>query len=410
MANKKEQLSVSLSKLILAVSMIVSLGALFGAAGYLLLNKRQINPPITIEENIKNQVGKIMELNDIKEHSLKSVKKGKIELPGQFEISKTILAENFPDFSKYADSDVWQVEFNGEIEELEYGVIFDPSGEYAIAAFKNDKRAEPGIEPLKISFYLPAFVNSEAIVGEEFLITLPANPSTGYSWEADFDENYLFLRNKDFVNSKINPEIVGAGGTEVFTFAPIKAGETTIIMNYGRPWESKPSETKVFKYNIKEKQVQNQDVSIATDKTIYEKGEIIKIFVNNGLDKSILYSGWGDRFYGIQYFKDGVWTNPNNEAGGSFQLTKKNVGETCNMIFYERSEPIELASQSNLTAQWSQKICPLGTEGPDKPKIVRYTESGKYRLVFYYGFEISSDDSFQISEPKTVYSDEFTIK
>lgn len=92
----------------------------------------------------------------------------------------------------------------------------------------------------------------QVTVGKDFLITLPANPSTGYSWEAQFDKNYLSLRSKDFVNDKVSEPMVGVGGTEVFTFAPIKAGETTVLMGYGRSWESKPAETKVFKYIIKE--------------------------------------------------------------------------------------------------------------------------------------------------------------
>jgi predicted secreted protein len=92
----------------------------------------------------------------------------------------------------------------------------------------------------------------QVAVGEEFLITLSANPSTGYTWEPQFDKNYLSLRGKDFVSDKPSePGMVGVGGTEVFTFAPIKVGETTVTMGYGRSWESKPSETRVFKYIIK---------------------------------------------------------------------------------------------------------------------------------------------------------------
>lgn len=249
-----------------------------------------------------------------------------------------------------------------------------------------------------------------AIAGEEFLITLDANPSTGYSWEADFDENYLMLRSKEFVSDKVSPEMAGAGGKEVFTFAPLKAGETAITMNYGRSWESKPSEIKVFRYSIKEKTAQNQTIVVSTDKTEYGQGEMIKIVVNNGLENPILYSGSGDRFWSIEYFEDGRWVNPYSKKGGDFQLTEKNIGDACYIALYERSFPEELASQSNLTAQWNQKICPFGTEGLDKPKIVRYIESGKYRLVFYYGFKISSSDPFEISEPKAVYSNEFAIK
>lgn len=153
-----------------------------------------------------------------------------------------------------------------------------------------------------------------------------------------------------------------------------------------------------------------EEVVISTDKTEYEQGEIIKIVVNNGLNKPVLYSRAEGQFWSIEYFEDGRWVNPYSKKSGDFQLTEKNIGDACYIALYERSFPEELTSQSNLTAEWNQKICPFGTEGFDKPKIVEYIESGKYRLVFYYGFKISSNDPFIISESKAVYSNEFTIK
>lgn len=161
---------------------------------------------------------------------------------------------------------------------------------------------------------------------------------------------------------------------------------------------------------LKEKVSQDYEVSIATDKAIYEQGEIIKIVVNNELDKSILYSGSGDRFQGIEYFEEDEWINPAYEEDGGFQLTEENMGDVCNIALYERAYPEELTSRSNLTTEWNQKICPF-TENPYIYKsIVRYIESGKYRLVFHYGFEISGSDPFQILKLETVYSNEFSIK
>lgn len=154
----------------------------------------------------------------------------------------------------------------------------------------------------------------------------------------------------------------------------------------------------------------NSGVIISTDKTEYNKGEIIKIVVNNKLDTSVLYSSGGDRFWSIEYFKDGKWIDPGYEEGGGFQLTEKNVGETCYIALYERMPPVELKSGSNLSGQWNQKICPFGTASPADPRIVRYIERGQYRLTFIYGFEISSDDPYRLSDFQTVYSNSFTIK
>lgn len=151
-------------------------------------------------------------------------------------------------------------------------------------------------------------------------------------------------------------------------------------------------------------------VIISTDKTEYDKGGIIKIVVRNQFDTSVLYFSGGDRFWGIEYFKDNKWVNPAYEKGGGFQLTEKNVGESCYVALYERMPPVELKSGSTLSGQWNQKICPFGTTGPDEPKTVKYIEKGQYRIVFIYGFKVSSDDPYRLSDFQTVYSNSFTIK
>jgi len=152
------------------------------------------------------------------------------------------------------------------------------------------------------------------------------------------------------------------------------------------------------------------EVTISTDKNNYDKGEVIIIVVKNGLDKTVLYQSGGDKFWGIEYYKDNQWINPAYEEDGGFQLTKKDIDDNCYIKLYERVLPSEFKPQANLSSQWNQKICPFGTGGPEKPRIVKYIESGKYRLIFYYGFEISKDDPYKIFEVKTVYSNAFVIK
>jgi len=152
------------------------------------------------------------------------------------------------------------------------------------------------------------------------------------------------------------------------------------------------------------------DVTISTDKNDYDKGEIINIIVKNGLDKPILYFSGGDRFWGIEYFKDDKWINPAYESDGGFQLTEENLEDNCYVTLYERMPPSELKSQSSISSQWNQKICPFGTGSPAEPRTVRYIDNGQYRLVLNYGFEISDDDPYRLLEIKTIYSNTFTIK
>ena len=152
------------------------------------------------------------------------------------------------------------------------------------------------------------------------------------------------------------------------------------------------------------------EVTISTDKNEYTKGEIIDIVVKNGLEKDILYTPGGGRIWGIEYYEGNEWKKFGYEGRAGFQLTDENIGKNCYIALYERGLPITLNLRSGLSANWNQKICPFEKESPSKPSIVRNIESGKYRLVFNYGFEISDDDPFRVSEFKTAYSNAFIIK
>ena len=85
--------------------------------------------------------------------------------------------------------------------------------------------------------------------GDTFSVVLPSNPTTGYSWQVDFDFNYVQLTDSGYVTS--NPVLVGSSGNETFEFLAVKSGQTEITFSYLRPWESKPPlDTRVFKIII----------------------------------------------------------------------------------------------------------------------------------------------------------------
>ncbi len=86
-------------------------------------------------------------------------------------------------------------------------------------------------------------------VGDSFILSRDSNPTTGYAWQAQFDDELLEL-----VETKFEPssEAIGAGGVESFEFRALKQGDTEITMVYKRSWEEGYIEKVVFGVHITE--------------------------------------------------------------------------------------------------------------------------------------------------------------
>ena len=82
-------------------------------------------------------------------------------------------------------------------------------------------------------------------VGEQFIIALDSNPTTGYSWEAKFDEDFLRLVQDEFKPAE-DKDLVGAGGEQRFTFEGANIGKTKVTLTYKRSWEEGFIDQKVF--------------------------------------------------------------------------------------------------------------------------------------------------------------------
>ncbi len=73
-----------------------------------------------------------------------------------------------------------------------------------------------------------------------FVVTLPANPTTGYQWSVvSFDKDLLTLQGSKYQSPQT--KLIGAGGQMVFTFALNKGktypDKTNMQFNYARSWE-----------------------------------------------------------------------------------------------------------------------------------------------------------------------------
>jgi predicted secreted protein len=83
-------------------------------------------------------------------------------------------------------------------------------------------------------------------VNEPFAISLPANPTAGYEWNADYDYVLLKQESAGFEATASDDLRVGGGGSSVFVFLPIKPGKSTIYFVCKRPWENIAADTRVF--------------------------------------------------------------------------------------------------------------------------------------------------------------------
>jgi inhibitor of cysteine peptidase len=88
---------------------------------------------------------------------------------------------------------------------------------------------------------------------QEFIIALGANHTTGYSWQASYDQTRLELVGGESEYQEVNEEgVVGGGGIEYFRFKALKKGQTEITLTYEQPWAGgETGETKVFTVSVK---------------------------------------------------------------------------------------------------------------------------------------------------------------
>lgn len=87
----------------------------------------------------------------------------------------------------------------------------------------------------------------EVAPGETFAITLESNPTTGYSWQAQYDQTLLELVDQTFEPSS---DLAGAGGQETLVFKALQNGNTKVTTVYKRPWEDTSIKTQVFDVKI----------------------------------------------------------------------------------------------------------------------------------------------------------------
>lgn len=71
---------------------------------------------------------------------------------------------------------------------------------------------------------------------DDFLVALPANPTTGYSWAATVSNAKVVTADGAAYRAPAS-KAMGAGGEQVLAFEAQHPGTATITLSYRRPWE-----------------------------------------------------------------------------------------------------------------------------------------------------------------------------
>lgn len=81
--------------------------------------------------------------------------------------------------------------------------------------------------------------------GQSLIITLEANPTTGYTWELAGPLDEQILRQVGEVEFTPESDLVGAPGVQILRFEAVSVGQTNLELVYHRPWEEgvEPLET-----------------------------------------------------------------------------------------------------------------------------------------------------------------------
>lgn len=73
--------------------------------------------------------------------------------------------------------------------------------------------------------------------GSSAIVELPANPSTGYTWEITAFDREVVSPVGEAVFEDASSDLVGAPGLLSFTLEALKSGTTDVQFVYHRPWE-----------------------------------------------------------------------------------------------------------------------------------------------------------------------------
>lgn len=85
----------------------------------------------------------------------------------------------------------------------------------------------------------------KVVTGQTLMLTVEANPTTGYSWQAAQDQE-LFDLYEYYVAEPRSEPVSGSGGWQSFVLTPKAPGTARLSLSYSRPWEPNEADPKII--------------------------------------------------------------------------------------------------------------------------------------------------------------------
>jgi inhibitor of cysteine peptidase len=89
--------------------------------------------------------------------------------------------------------------------------------------------------------------------GQTVMVELSANRTTGYTWVAVLGGDPVLVQQgpaRYIASQSEDSKVVGAGGTEIFTFVANGVGEQQLDFEYRRPWEKNVEPARKQSYRV----------------------------------------------------------------------------------------------------------------------------------------------------------------
>jgi inhibitor of cysteine peptidase len=106
-----------------------------------------------------------------------------------------------------------------------------------------------GTSSSRVAVFHEADTSISVKAGERFVLALPANPTTGYSWKAIVSDPTVVQATG---SKQVTPKGagIGAGGTQRLSFTALAKGTSTLELVYDRPFAQGSPGNKTISYTV----------------------------------------------------------------------------------------------------------------------------------------------------------------